>query len=387
MAVQGVFTSDTGITGNRKGDFASSILQLYPTGTAPFFALTAGMESAGATDPIITWFEETHITGRSTVTTGSNDTTTTTQTVDDASSYVPNVYVLVEETGEYLLITGVNGNVLTVSRGFAGTTPVNLTTGYHLQRIGTTFEEGSARPVAVANQGYPAYNFMQIFRNTWDVTGTARVTEHYTGDLVAKNKADCMQMHAEDIERALWFGKATQSVRSGKPYRTMDGILNIIKTNVTVAGSTTTYDQLDDFFRPIFERNVRGKPNERIAFCGNAALQVINRIARKNTTVFIEPGETKAGLKINKWMTPFGDITLMTHPLMVEQPVWTKNLYVLHPGACRIRYLRRTRTDNYDSDGSRAGNDSDFGVLTSELSLEYKLEKTGGQLLGLTAAA
>lgn len=387
MAVKGVFASDANIPGTRKGDFASAILSLYPTGSAPFFALTAGMESADASDPVITWFEESHITGRTTLTSGSGDTVGTSQSVDDASSYVPGLYCMVEETGEYVYISAVSGNVLTVIRGFAGTTPVNLTTGYHLQRIGSTFEEGSNRPTAVANIGYPVLNFMQIFRNSWDVTRTAKKTEHYTGDVVAKNKADCMQFHSEDMERAFWFGKRTMGTRNGKPYRTMDGILSLIKTNVTTAGGTSTYDDIDNFLKGIFEKNVRGKPNERIAFCGSTALQVLNRIARKNSVIEIAPGETEFGLKINKWMTPFGNVTLMTHPMFVENPVWTKNLYVLHPGACRVRYLDRTQTDAYDKDGSRAGVDGDYGVLTTECTIEYKLEKTGGQLIGLTAAA
>jgi hypothetical protein len=103
--------------------------------------------------------------------------------------------------------------------------------------------------------------------------------------------------------------------------------------------------------------------------------------------MFVEPGENDFGLNIKYWITPFGNITLMTHPLFVENATWTKNLYVLHPGAVRMRYLSRTHTDAYDSDGTRAGVDGDFGVMTTECTIEYKLEKTGGQLTGLTAAA
>lgn len=384
MAIKGIFTSDSNITGTRKGDFASAILQLYPTGTAPLFALSSGMESADATDPIVTWFEEAHISGRSTVTVGTTSTTTgSTVTVDDASSYIVGVTCLIEETGEYIYISNVTSNTITMERGFGGTTAAAITAAYHLQRIGTTFEESSSRPTGVANLGYARFNFMQIFRNAWDVSRTAKKTEYYTGDIVAKNKADAMMFHAEDIERAMWFGVRTMGTRNGKVYRTMNGILNQIQTNIITAGGTTSYDQMNAFLRPIFEKNVRGKPNERIAYCGNGTLTVINKIARLNTTMYIEPGQTDFGVKINKWYTPYGDITLMTHPLMVESPLWTNNLYVLHPGAMRLRYLDRTHTDAYDKDGTRAGVDGDFGVLTTECSIEYKLEKTGGQFLAL----
>jgi hypothetical protein len=386
MAIKGVFTSDSNITGTRKGDFASAILQLFPTGTAPLFALSSGMESADTSDPIVNWFEEAHISGRSTVSVGTtNNVNGQPITVDDASSYTTGTVCLVEETGEYIYISAAAGNVITLERGFGGTAISNISAANHLQRIGNAFEEASQRPTGVANLGYARFNFTQIFRNAWDVSRTAKRTQFYTGDPVSKNKSDAMLFHSEDIERAMWFGKRTIGVRNGKTFRTMDGVANQIVTNVTTAGGTTSFDQLDTFLRPIFEKNVRGKPNERIAFCGNVVLTVINKIARANSTMYIEPGQTDFGLKVTKWFTPYGDISLMTHPLFVENPVWTKNMYVLHPGAVRMRYLDRTHTDAYDKDGTRAGVDGDFGVLTTECTIEYKLEKTGGQFLGLTA--
>lgn len=386
MAVKGVFTSDANIAGSRKGDFASVILQLFPTGTAPFFALSSGMESADASDPIVSWFEESHITGRQVVQT-TIVSTIPNLVLDDASSYTPGCILIVEETGEYLYINSINSATCNVVRGFAGTTAQTITATNHVQRIGNAFEEASNRPIGVANLGYPRFNFMQIFRNSWDVSRTAKRTQYHTGDIVSKNKSDCMLLHSEDIERAMWWGKRTMGVQNGKTFRTMDGVLNQLATNVTTASSTTSMDQLNTFLRPIFEKNIKGKPNERIAFCGNTALTVVNKIALLNSTMYIEPGETEFGMKVNKWITPYGDITLMTHPLMVESPYYTADLYVLHPGAVKMRYLDRTTTDNYDSPGTRGGVDGDYGVLTTECSIEYMLEKTGGKLLQLVAGA
>src|SRR5882724_92099 len=181
MAVKGIFTSDSNIAGSRKGDFASAILQLYPTGMAGLFALTAGMDSADCTDPIVTWFEEIHISGRQLVSVGTTSTTTGSQvTMDDASSYTAGMFALVEETGEFVYISSVVGNVLTLERGFGGSTPAAIPANDHLQRIGTSFEEASARPTGMANLGYPRYNFTQIFRNSWDVSRTAKRTQYYT---------------------------------------------------------------------------------------------------------------------------------------------------------------------------------------------------------------
>ncbi len=388
MAVRGVFTSDSHIVGNRPGDFASGLLQIMPEGNAPLLALSSGMETANASDVIVTWFEENHMTGRVLIT--NNAGTGTSIVVDDGTFVTGGMIFMIEATGEYVLVTGVSGGTLTVIRG-QGSTSIQAVDGSvtpkAMQRIGTAFEEGSNRPVGVANLGYPRFNYMQIFRNAWDITGTARVVDTYTGDTVAKNKKDCAMLHAEDIERSMFFAKRQIAVVGSKPMRMMDGIVSQISTNVTSQSTNVTWWDIDDFLQSVFTRNIKGKPNERIAFCGNSVVSVLNRIAQLEGEMNIEPGETEFGLKIMRWMTPYGDISLMRHPLLVESPFWTKNLYIFHPGAIRTRWLRRTFEDNYDSEGRRAGVDADFGVMTSELSVEYRAEITGGIYTGIDTAA
>lgn len=379
MAVKGVFASDQNIVGNRKGDFASALLQVMPTGMASLYALTSGMESKDAVDTMIHWFEENHITGRFDIASFGTDGDGTVVNVTDASSLVPGTILMNETTGEYVLVTSVSSNAVTVQRGFAGTTATTMTAAHFLQRIGTAFEEGSARPTAVANLGYPRFNYVQIFRNSWDITGTAKAVEYHTGSLIAKNKADCLMFHAEDIERSIMFGKKSLGVLNNKPFRTMDGVMTQITTNVETQ-TALSWAELKDFLRRVFQKNIKGKPNERIAFCGNIALAVINDLAEANAQLNIEVGQTEFGLKVTRVLTPFGDISLMTHPLLNESVAWQGDMYVLHPGAIRTRYLRRTFSEEHPKND---GNDADFGVTTTEMSVEYNCEITGGKMLGI----
>ncbi len=391
MSVKGVFASDQNIAGSRKGDFASGILMTMPTGSAPLLALSSGMESIDATDTVVTWFEENHLSGRINIT--NNAGTGTTINVDDQSQVTAGLVYLIEATGEYIYVESIAGAVLTVVRGFGSTSPAAIdgsATAKPMQRIASAHEEGSAKPVSIANLGFPRFNYMQIFRNPWDVTGTARAVEFYTGDLVAKNKRDAGIYHSEDMERAMIWGTQAIGIQNGKPFRTMAGIQEQITTNVTVQGANTTWDEIDQFLQDCFARNIKGKPNERIAFCGNTVLQVLNKIARTDgnlTQINLVPGQTDFGMKITKWMTPYGDVSLLTHPLFNESPLWTKDLMVLHPGAMRTRFLRRTHEDTNDKDGTRAGVDADFGVLTTEMCLEYRSEITGGLFTGIDTAA
>lgn len=392
FAIRGVFSSDSGIIGDPIGDFASALLQEYPTGTAPLFALSSGMPSVSATDVVVNWFEENHISGLTTTSAAVASTVTTAIPVVDCTSFPPNIIVQDQNTAEFMFVTAVTpgalpAGTLTVVRGFAGTTAVNVGNGDSIQRIGNAQEEGSSAPIAITNLGYPLFNYCQIFRNTWNTTGTAAAVQYHTGSQVAKTQRDAALFHGEDIERALMFGKRALGVKNNQPFRTMNGLDAQITSNITAAGGTTNWTQLDAFLQTIFSRNIKGKPNERIAFTGNGGLSVINAIARLNSTTWINPGQTDFGIKVFKWYTPFGDISLMTHPLMTENPTWTKDLKIYHPGAIETNWLRRTHEDRYDKDGTRAGVDADYGVFTSELSCQYHVQKTAGRLTGLTAGA
>lgn len=395
MAVKGVFASDQNIAGSRKGDFASSLLQVMPTGSAPLLALTSGMPSADAVDTVITWFEENHLTGRVNII--DNILQTTDGIIDDISTVIAGQIYIVEATGEYLYIDSVSGSVVTVTRGFAGTTNTSVdgsSTPVPIQLIGNAYEEGSAKPTSVANLGFPRFNYQQIFRNPWDVTGTARAVQYYTGDIVAKNKADAGILHAEAIERSLLWGKLAIGSISGSPFRTMDGIVSQISKhmpsglgNITTQDSNTTWDDIDVWLQAVFARNIKGKPNERIFFADNTVIGVLNSIAKIEGTHNLVPSATTFGMKINTWNTPYGDAVILTHPLMNESIVWRGDLYAFHPGAIRTRYLRRTMEDNNDVNGSRAGVDADFGTLTTEMSCEYRAVTTGGIYTGISVAA
>ncbi len=387
MAVKGVFASNQNIAGARKGDFASGLLQTQPTGNAPLLALSSGMPSSDAMDTVVSWFEENHLTGRTTIT--NNAGVTSSMELTDASAVVAGQVYLVESTGEYVYIDSISGLVATVTRGLGSSTATAVdgsSTPKGIQRIGTAHEEGSAKPTSFANLGFPRWNYMQIFRNAWDVTGTAKALEWHTGDIVAKNKADAALFHAEDIERSLLFGLKAIGTQNGSPFRMMDGIVNQISTNVQAQSSDTSWIDLRSFFQSIFETNIKGQPNERIMFTGNTVVATIEDMARLDSTIQLVPGATAFGFKFKDLMTPFGDIKVITHPLFTENPIWTKNMLVLHPAAIKTRYLRRTMNDNYDKSGTRSGVDADFGTLTSELTIQLMAEKTAGYYTGIDTA-
>lgn len=388
MSVRGIFTSDANIEGTRQKDFAGSILQIMPQGTAPLLALTSGMKKTKARDTVVNWFEENYLSGR--VTCSTNMGAGTTDLVfSDVTQIVPGQILLIEDSSEHVFVTAVNTGTktATVIRGYGGSTAMakdGSSTPFGVQRLGSAHEEASERPVAFANRGYPLFNAVQTFRNSWDVSKLAQQLTYRTGPIKAKAMRDCAMEHANDMERSFIWGRYGYGTKNGNIFFTMNGIRHQLKTNVTTGVGATTYVKLRTFLQKVFERNVKGYPNERIAFCGNSIINALDDIARAESEINIQVGQTDFGFRVRRLITPYGEISLMTHPMFVENPKWTKDMLVLHPGVMETRWLREQDRDDYDKDGTRAGKDADYGVMTSDVTVCYKAEATGGFYSGVT---
>lgn len=313
-------------------------------------------------------------------------------TVADGSLYVAGQILLCMETGEQMIVTASNGNVLTVIRGSGGTTPTAMTTAMFVQAIGNAQSESSDMPTAVTQQGIARFNVTQIFRNSWAVSGTAKAINFRTGGKVAKNKRDCAMYHAEDIERSfLWARRDTRTLNNN-PFRVTDGLISQLEqygATVTTANSAApgagaiagqlSFNDFEDFMRIVFAKNVKGQPNERLCLGGDIALSQFNKMARLDGTYEVYKEETTYGIQVNTIVSQFGRLKILTHPLMNENPVWQKELYVIHPGAVIKRVLREPNEEGYDTNGQRIdAKDADQGVITSEMGVAIGAAQTMG---------
>jgi len=387
MAVKGIFVSDAGALQERNDGLSSVILRESRGGTVPLFALSAGMANDTATSAVISWYEEGIWSTRAIIT-AVPVATGNLITVDDSSWLHENLVFIVEATGEYVMVLGVTGNVLTVQRGMCGTTVTGIVIGpgeHAIQLVGAAFEEASERPTAIATSPYPRTNMTQIFRRSWDISGTAQATTYRFGSRSDKNKGDAAMNHALDIEYALLWGRSHQGVINNKPFRMMDGIINQLRSNIfasPVGGLTRR--ALDDYAERLFSKNISGRPNERITFVGNVALRAMNEIVMRHSTYNIEKRENEFGIKVNNFITPFGDLTLIPHPLMNDSPLFSSDMYSFHPAAMSMAWLRRTfHLDEGTNGGASDLRDAKAGVYTSELTVKYGLEATGAIMTGV----
>lgn len=396
MSVRGIFASHAALAGERQDDLSARVLMLGYAGMAPLLAMSAGMPTESSDQLSYGWIEDAHISGNQEVVTGGNEAATE-LVVDDAGIWAANTVLMNQDTGEHMLITDVDADniTITVIRGLSGTTAATVTAGDKLQSIGTAFAEGSGKPQPVSQQGEERTNYMQIFKNGWAITGSAKKVKYLTGSKLAHSKEMCFAYHAEDLERSFLWGRKGVRIVDGKQMRLSNGVLAQIEGYGGLVESATdgvtpgnySMKLLQNFFRRIFDLNAKGMPNERIAFCGSQLLEIIQHMVLLDTTYNIEHDETAFGIRVMTIKGFNGTIKFVTHPMMVENALWQSELYVLHPGLIKKRRFRDTWTEEFSPERqNNNGVDATEGYIADELGFELRGAKTMGILRNVQVA-
>lgn len=354
MAVAGLRgTGDWGAD-ERPKDFRESILFRNPQGSAPIFALTSKAKKKIVTDPQFYWWDEPNDIVRLQVNGAISDTAQTLITVDSldpTTSVAGRVWgtaghlkegdLLLKEPStdnatydqEILEVVSVLSDTqFTVKRGAAGTSAATIANDAYLTLIGSVYAEGTAAPSAVSRNPLKFYNYTQIFKDSYELTGTADVTKTRTGDTWSNDKRRKMFDHSRSIEFSFLFGKPSEITgENGKPKRTMGGLrYQIPAANTYVYSANPSYMDLVDRIYPVFNYDTPAG-DERIAFCGNGALNALNKMVMDDANAQIQWGGIVKvyGMNLRELIMPQGRLLLRTHPLLSRHGLYTNSMFVL----------------------------------------------------------
>lgn len=402
----GIFNTSGFTTDLAAKSFAGMITRLMPNGQAPLFGMTSMLPTEQALQVEHGFFTKTMLFPSINLDAAVADATSTTFTVASTSDILPGMLMRAESTGEVVIINSViSSTQVSVTRG-VGSTAAAIADNVNLYQVGNAFEESSVRPNALQINPVRITNYTQIFRNTWALSGSAQATQVIAGETtVAENRMDCAAFHAADIEKALFFGTKSQGTRNGQPFRTMDGLRNIILTasyypasyggvvNNTTAGATTNFTQLETALDPVFNQATDPKVgNERVLFVGGTARKVINNIGRLNSTYYIQNGATSYGLQFGQFNIARGSFRMIEHPLFNSNSDWSKYAIAVDLSTFRVAYLggRKTMKQEFNMNGDTIvdnGIDAVGGTLTTELTCVVKNPPANAIITNLTAAA
>lgn len=404
----GIFTSTQLTQDLAAKSFAGMITRLMPNGAAPLFGMTAMLDSDTAVAVEHGFFTKTMLFPQFTLTAAGQTATDTTFTVLSTANLLPGMIMRIDSTGENIIINSViSSTQVSVSRAIGSVAAQVIAASISAWQVGNAYEEGSIRPNALIINPVRVTNFTQIFRNTWAITDTIRATIMIAGETNgAESKQDCASFHAADIEKALFFGQKSQGTRNGQPFRTMDGLINIVGNlayypssyatpNINTAGATTNFTQLEGFLDPCFNQATDPKvANERVLFVGGAAKRVINNIGRLNGTYYLVDGQTSWGLQFSTFKTSRGTFRVIEHPLFNSNVSWSKMAVAVDFSTFRIAYLgdRKTQNKEFNNttnafDVADNGIDAVGGTLTTEMTCVVKNPPANSVVYNLTAGA
>jgi len=371
MAVLGLRgTGDWG-TDERPKNFREMILWRNPNGSAPLTALMSKMKKSATTDPEFFWWEEelnpVRLQVNGVVTTVSH----TTITIDngDAGDLIAGDLLMVEKATvttysyEILEVAAVqSATQFTVTRGAADTTAAAIPDNSFLLKIGNAFAEGTASPSASTRNPTKYGNLTQIFKTTYELTGTAAETTTRTGDPISNDKKRKMFDHSTMLEHAFLFGHKYETTGSnGKPKRYTGGLLEYLQMNydavskptiATISSVTTTGedDLLEATYR-VFDYNTSEAGNQRLVLAGNGFLNHMNRWARDSASTRINFDSTVKlyGMELQRWIMPQGTIYVKTHPLMNINTRFTNAAFIVDPSGLRYRPMKNRDTKFMDN--------------------------------------
>lgn len=394
----GMFNASLNPTDFNKKSYAAMLVRFFPNGGAPLFAMSALLGTKTALQFEHGYFAKTMIFPSVTLTSEMTGGSVTTAVVASTANMMRGDQLRAQSTGEIVVVDSItDATHLEVTRAVGVISGATIVTATVLYKVGNAFEEGSVRPTNQYIVPVRTTNYTQIFRNSWQLTGTAAATQVIAGDgNVAENRQDCALFHAVDMEYAMIFGQKFLGTRNNQPFHTMDGLISRITqdapANITPLSSTTTFTQLEAALDPMF--NIATDPktsNERIAFLGGTALRVINNIGRLNGTYQLVDGLTNYGLRFKTLTLSRGTIRLIEHPLFNTNTTWAKTGLFVEPSQFDLAYLggRKTMSQEYGVNGVPVDNGIDAvgGTLTTELTTEIKNPAACAYLTNFTAAA
>lgn len=380
-------TDDWSDAAFRPKDWRETVLYLYPNGDTPLTALTALMKSERASDPEYYWFTKGLPTQGGDITNVFTDAALTTPYTTGGSAgdtlYVQmsaariaeirsGHQVLLRDASDETADTNAKVTARTVNGASSYATVVLLeddpnTTGIAgcdtLLVIGNINEEGASMPDSIQYDPVKYYNLTQIFRNSLDITRTARKTKLRTYDQYKEAKRECLQLHAMEMEKAYLWGIMTENTGDGgKPERTTKGLIPWIKgasadgalvanyanddalATTAGIGGVTWLNGAGDWLDAACEQIFRYGSNERMAFCGSGVLLAINKFIKNSSSSTYELKGLKGayGIKVTAWETPFGTIYFKTHPLFSYQPTNRFSAVVFDPKDLKYRFVDDT---------------------------------------------
>lgn len=349
VSIPGLRGTGTFSTDFRPNNYRELYTLLEPNGTAPLNALLSMGQSEATDDPKYNNFRDELPDRTIKINNGAgyNSSAGSLQLdIDNNTSYVLNGSIVVNSrTGEVMLATADGNNstgVITVTRNIGGTAYTILDND-DLFVAGFAGQEGGSSPTPLTWDATVDYNYTQIFKDAFQVSGTLNSTYLRTGNKYQEAQEKALKMHMSNIERAHLFSIRNEiNGTTAQPTRTTGGLINMLTSGgfvedvstYTVA-NTMTEDQFDLLLmNTIFAWGSKTK----LAFVGATVAGHLQKWGKKKWTPQVVDGSY--GVNVVRYQTFAGDLMVHLHPQFRQIPGMANSMLLLDFPYIKYRYLQ-----------------------------------------------
>jgi len=303
--------------------------------------------------------------------------------VDHGSRFRVGDQVQVEGSEELMLVTGVNGDTLTVVRGYAGTTAEDLADNQEINILGNAALEGADKPGARFTNRSRCGNYTQIFTAAVEVSGTDMAASQLgLADEMDYQKQERLRELLRDLENTVVNGgqPVSNPEGSGTVRRSMTGVIQHLSTNVFHTGdsgfpSGTDLDEakINYVLRQIWENS-----------SGNVNLIVVGGFQKRKINAFCADsraytaGDTTFTDMISIYESDFGVCRIVTTR-------WLPQDAALLLDSSRISVLPLAGR-SFHFKPLASGGDYECGEVIGEYTLELKNEAAHGLIRDLSTS-
>ncbi|MDD5458546.1 MAG: DUF5309 family protein [Phycisphaerae bacterium] len=291
--------------------------------------------------------------------------------------------VQVANSEELMLVTAVNGDTLTVVRGYAGTTPEELADGLTVNILGNAALEGADKPDARFSNRIRCGNYTQIFTAAVEVSGTDMAASQLgLADEMDYQKQERLREMIRDLENTVINGGqvGTNPQGSATVRRSMKGIIGHLSTNVFYAGDSgfpsgadLNEEKLNFVLRQIWE-NSNGQID--LIVVGGFQKRKINGFTGESRNY--ASGDERFANMVNIYESDFGVCRIVTTR-------WIPQDAILLLDSSRINVLPLAGR-SFHFKPLASGGDYECGELIGEYTLELKNEAAHGMIRDLSVS-
>ncbi len=290
--------------------------------------------------------------------------------VDDGSKFTCGMILGFAGYDEQMKVTSVATNTLTVTRGYGGTTAVDMDDNTVVKILYTPAAEGSEAGDNIWTEPGTEYNYTQIFTRTTRVSNTAKNSRHLVfEDLIDRSVRDAIVQLSMEMNFAAIYGRRYANTNDPSVPRTMGGVLYYVDdSNGNVKDATSnplTSTMMNDLLEDIAKKG--GQPNLLLAGTKQARkISSFNLTSGSTPIVRTRYTDTSTGAAVYEFI---GDLPLG----MIETIVLDVNMpddKVLFLDTKRLALVPMDNRSLSDFDATPSGADFTARRVLGEYTLE-----------------